>query len=156
MSSPATLSKSKRKDDSSCTFVAYDDTCVSLNLPPHLTCRICDSKSCVLSKKRKQQKNNFRKTSKRYRCEQRWKEEHVSIINASQNRLQSHYDTCIQVGMSPKVKHINGIYMHEDAFNPPDVSASENVEYSIIDLADEGEIKIKLKKLNMLNQGNIQ
>ena len=46
--------------------------------------------------------------------------------------------------------------MHEDAFNPPDVNASENVECSIIDLADEGEIKIKLKKLNILNQGNVQ
>ena len=55
--------------------------------------------------------------------------------------------------MSPKVKYINGIYMHEDAFNPPDVSASENVEYSIIDLADEGEIKIKLKKIKHAKSG---
>ena len=100
----------KRKVESSSTFVAYDDTCVSLELPPYLCCRMCESTSCNLSKKGKPRRKNFRNTSKRNRCEQRWTSDYILIRNPSQSRLKTHYDTCVHLGISSLVIVCNGFY----------------------------------------------
>ena len=148
MSSNRSTSRNKRKVNNASNFVSHNDTCLSLKLPPHLTCQICDSKSCILSKKRKKSNKNFRTTSKRYRCEQRWTEDYVSIVNASQIRLQTHYDTCIEVGIEPKVNCINRKFQYKNDKIPKNDCKSKSAEYSIIDLIDEGQIKIRVKKIS--------
>ena len=46
------------------------------------------------------------------------------------------------------MKCVNGKYEHKDALNPPDDCTSKSGEYFIIEVTDEGQIKIRVKKIN--------
>ena len=80
--------KKKRKVDYISALISYNDACLSLDLPSRLTCRTCDQKSCFLTKQGRQQKPNFRTTSKRNHIQQRYTDDYVNIINASPYRLK--------------------------------------------------------------------
>ena len=81
---------------------------MSLDSPSRLKCVICDRKSCSLAKKGRQRKENFRKTRKRNRFQQRWTRDCVEHCNSSSTTLKPHYGAYVCLGIEPKVSSVDG------------------------------------------------
>jgi len=82
--------------------IPYDATCYSLGINPKLACPTCISKiehGLNLTKKGKGNKTKFRRMNKRNRCEQRWLEEYVSGIYATNGRFDAHVKICKELGI---------------------------------------------------------
>ena len=121
MSTTRSLSNKKRKVNDPPVIISYKDTCLNLNLPLRLTCRKCIVKNEIatcLTRKGRQQKNNFRNTHKNNKCEQKWSEKFVTIPNASQSRMKAHYDACMHLGIEPKVDFVGGYFCNKDKIKP--------------------------------------
>ena len=69
----------KRKVDNASSLISYKDKYLSLDLASRLKYVICDRKFCSLTKNGRQQKN-FRKRSKRNRCQQRCADDYIKFI----------------------------------------------------------------------------
>ena len=67
----------KRKANDHSVIISFKDTCISLNLPLYRTCHRCVVKKEIaihLTHKGRQQKNNFQRTHRNNKYEQKWSE----------------------------------------------------------------------------------
>ena len=167
MSTTHSLSNKKGKANDPPVIISFKDTCLNVCSPLRLACRKCIAKNEIatfLTRKGRQQKNNFRNTHENNKCEQKWSEKFAVIPNASHSRMKTHHGTRIYLGIEPKVDLVDGCF-HSRCKSAPilqrsatpklcsdkDSASCESDDDSSVSAVAENEENISSSKMSIAN-----